>query len=636
MNALPDLRSIAVALGGEVSGHEVRAPGPGHSRTDRSLCVKLSPTAPGGFVVNSFSDDPFDLCRDHVNDRIGLPQWKPGQVDRRTNMVDIAILRPRPTLSGVPLPGWTAPNEDGKPKLISLGQTEPKRFDDEARRHVYRRDGEAVRVKVKRSGGGFTDWYRVRRPGDGAVGWQAAKPSGWVPVPYLATGAPVPFDAERRGEMVAWPEGEKDVDALHAAGFLAFTFGGTSDVPDCAGLLDGHHVVIAADNDAPGEKAVAKKVAAAFAAGAMSVKIVRFPELPKGGDVADFFAAGGDAEDFLDRAERVDGPDATTPARKASVTSAAVTVEPWADDAIRDDQGRVVANLANVMLVLRQVPGVAECFAADDMLAAPMLLRPLPAAAIEHAEELLRPRPVQDTDVSQLQEWLQHAGLPKVSKDTTHQAVDLRARERAFHPVRDYLGALAWDGIARLDGWMTRYLGAERTPYTSAIGRMFMVAMVARIFDPGCKADYMMVLEGPQGARKSTACAILGGEWFSDNLPDVDRGQRRFAAHRREMADRGRRDVGHVEGREQPPQGLHHPHNGALSAELRTQGGHPTSPVRVHRHDEQDGLPPRRNGRPTVLAGQGRQNRHGHAHGRPGSALRRGSEGVSRRRALVA
>jgi predicted P-loop ATPase len=113
------------------------------------------------------------------------------------------------------------------------------------------------------------------------------------------------------------------------------------------------------------------------------------------------------------------------------------------------------------------------------------------------------PRAVCDEDVAQLQEWLQQrAGLPKVSKDTCHQAVDLRGRENAFHPVRDYLEGLVWDKWNRLDSWVAHYLGAEQTPYTQEVGRAFFVALVARIYRPGCKQDYMLILEGPQGLLK--------------------------------------------------------------------------------------------------------------------------------------
>ena len=101
------------------------------------------------------------------------------------------------------------------------------------------------------------------------------------------------------------------------------------------------------------------------------------------------------------------------------------------------------------------------------------------------------------------------------------QAIELRAQERSFHPVRDYLDGLEWDGVERLGSWLTRYMGADESPYARAIGRMFLVAAVARVYAPGSKADYVLIFEGPQGAGKSRACEVLGSPWFSDSLPDV-------------------------------------------------------------------------------------------------------------------
>lgn len=179
------------------------------------------------------------------------------------------------------------------------------------------------------------------------------------------------------------------------------------------------------------------------------------------------------------------------------------------------ENGKPMSTLANVMIALRNDPAVKEALAYDEMLRTSMLMH----ACDDDPDFSLRP--VTDADVGHLQEWLQAAGLRRVGTVTVHQAVELRANECAFHPVRDYLEALTWDGQLRVASWLNIYLGAETKPYTEAVGRMFLIAMVARIFQPGCQADYMLTLEGSQGELKSNACRILGGAYFSDHLPDV-------------------------------------------------------------------------------------------------------------------
>jgi hypothetical protein len=79
-----DLRSIARALGGEVAGRQVLAPGPGHSPRDRSLAICISNDAPDGFLVHSHSGDDWRACRDFVRSRLGLPAWDPGDEEQRT------------------------------------------------------------------------------------------------------------------------------------------------------------------------------------------------------------------------------------------------------------------------------------------------------------------------------------------------------------------------------------------------------------------------------------------------------------------------------------------------------------------------------------------------------------------------
>lgn len=197
----------------------------------------------------------------------------------------------------------------------------------------------------------------------------------------------------------------------------------------------------------------------------------------------------------------------------------------WIDECVVTDgkDPKPLSILANVLVALRLDPALRDAFAYDEMLCAPMLMHrigtPLEPAAADY------PRPLTDKDVTELQEWLQKVALKRVSRLAVSDAIDCHARNHNYHPVYDYLESLAWDGRERLEQWPATYLGAEPTPYAHAIGSMFLISMVARIFEPGCKADHMLVLEGPQGELKSSACGILAGEWFSDSLPDINAGK---------------------------------------------------------------------------------------------------------------
>jgi putative DNA primase/helicase len=92
---------------------------------------------------------------------------------------------------------------------------------------------------------------------------------------------------------------------------------------------------------------------------------------------------------------------------------------------------------------------------------------------------------------------------------------------------------LVWDGTKRIGVAMARYFGADFNGYTQHIGRMFFLQMIARISQPGCQADHMLVLEGPQGILKSSACRVLGGEWYSDHLPEISHDTRAASQHLR-------------------------------------------------------------------------------------------------------
>ncbi len=126
-----------------------------------------------------------------------------------------------------------------------------------------------------------------------------------------------------------------------------------------------------------------------------------------------------------------------------------------------------------------------------------------------------------DTDDSGLREFIEK--YYKISSTAKcADALVLSFEKHTFHPVRDYLESLLWDGENRVETLFIDYLGAEDNSYVRVIAKKILVAAVARIYVPGIKFDNMPVLAGPQGIGKSTIIKKLGKDWFSDSLTTVN------------------------------------------------------------------------------------------------------------------
>ncbi|NMG64904.1 hypothetical protein GPA19_08090 [Azoarcus indigens] len=118
---------------------------------------------------------------------------------------------------------------------------------------------------------------------------------------------------------------------------------------------------------------------------------------------------------------------------------------------------------------------------------------------------------------------LQRQWEVEFSPATVGQAVEVLARRRRFHPVREALAALPpWDGRRRNAYWLSDFLGVAPSPYVELVGAFFLRGMVKRVMEPGCKFDYCLVLEGEQGKGKSTAAKLLSWQWFADTDLDLN------------------------------------------------------------------------------------------------------------------
>lgn len=195
--------------------------------------------------------------------------------------------------------------------------------------------------------------------------------------------------------------------------------------------------------------------------------------------------------------------------------SAVTKLDAWKSAICKNEQGKYHNDLRTVMQVLMVAPELKGKFGFDQFSGTPMALGALPWDAIS------APRQIEDADFIMLQEWLQRNEINVRAKTTVIDAVLAVAGRNQYHPLQDYLNALEWDGVPRIDMWLTDYLSAANDRYTRTVARKFLVSAVARGLQAGCQVDTMMVLEGQQGCGKSQSLQALAEPWVLEELSDM-------------------------------------------------------------------------------------------------------------------
>jgi len=173
-----------------------------------------------------------------------------------------------------------------------------------------------------------------------------------------------------------------------------------------------------------------------------------------------------------------------------------------------NDKHQPLSTLANIVTVLQKDP----LYGPDRLYYDEFKDRVL----VTNSEQ----REMRGEDVTRIRHYLQESiGLTRATKADVKDAIDLIAWQRRRHCVHDMLASYVWDDEPRMDRWLIDYLGAvpsdaQPLDYLLAAGRNTLLSLVARVAQPGCQVDTMLVLEGPQGVGKTTALRILGGDYY--------------------------------------------------------------------------------------------------------------------------
>lgn len=187
----------------------------------------------------------------------------------------------------------------------------------------------------------------------------------------------------------------------------------------------------------------------------------------------------------------------------------------WATDLELDGKGKYLSSANNISLIFANDPALKGVFQENTFDDKKYVVRTLPWRKIK------KPEPIRNVDFSGVRNYIESVyGITGVLK--IEDALNLEFQKYAFHPVKEYLQSLEWDGTKRINRLLVNYFGADDNIYTWEAMRKMLVGAVARVFNPGVKFDLVLTLVGnKQGTGKSTFFAKLGKEWFSDSFHTI-------------------------------------------------------------------------------------------------------------------
>lgn len=185
----------------------------------------------------------------------------------------------------------------------------------------------------------------------------------------------------------------------------------------------------------------------------------------------------------------------------------------WKAELEYTKSGKLLCNIANIILILENDPALAGHIVHDLFTGMDSAKDGLPWN--KNANQWT------DTDDANLRVWLEkHYDI--TGKEKIADALTAVLTRHSYHPIRDYLNGLTWDGVPRLDRIIIDYMGAEDSELNRAMSRKHFVAAVARVFNPGCKYDYCLIMSGAEGIGKSTLLRVMGGKWFNDSITTLE------------------------------------------------------------------------------------------------------------------